>query len=100
MGGNEECCCCEFAFCCKPTYCCDSSKLLQCWCCACQDIAPTTCMKNESQCYCAVAACAFPPDEEVPCMVALCCVMCYPPFGLCVKVGDVVQKGDDAVAGQ
>ena len=63
--------------CCKPTtgddkYCCilfDGAYRL---------IWPTTCLKAVTSCCCLDMRAAFPCDEEIPCLVTLCCLtLCY-----------------------
>ena len=43
---------------------------------------PTTCCKQLSQCYCINVRAAFPCDNDVPCMVASCGLVCCVNWGL------------------
>ena len=79
--------CCEADICCKT-----DAPLLCCGCCAIRCVAPTTCCKVQSQICCCVAGSALPPDSEVPCMVNMCFLNCFPRLGICVKLGDM-KKG-------
>ena len=90
---TETCCCLNGEACCKNME--EGSSKPACFCCEITCQSPTTCCKTEQQTCCCVAACAFPPDEEVPCMIAECCIMCYPTdsMGVCKTVGDVRAGG-------
>merc|ERR1719277_2563021 len=81
--GNETCLCIHTDFCCKS-----GTEKLCCLCCALKCESPTTCLKSEGQCCCLVGAAAIPPDSEVPCMIAQCCIMCYPKMGFGIKVSE------------
>ena len=106
---HHACCCCydgcvpecshigcaaqETFLCCEADICCKTdAPLLCCGCCALRCVAPTTCCKVQSQLCCCVAGSALPPDSEVPCMVNMCFVNCFPRLGICVKLGDM-KKG-------
>ena len=106
---HHACCCCydgcvpecshigcaaqETFLCCEADICCKTdAPLLCCGCCALRCVAPTTCCKVQSQLCCCVAGSALPPDSEVPCMVNMCFVNCFPRIGICVKLGDM-KKG-------
>mmetsp|Transcript_63168 Transcript_63168/g.150918 ORF Transcript_63168/g.150918 Transcript_63168/m.150918 type:complete len:141 (-) Transcript_63168:169-591(-) len=79
--------CCEADICCKT-----GTPFLCCGCCALRCVAPTTCCKVQSQMCCCVAGSALPPDSEVPCMVNMCFLNCFPKLGICVSLGDM-KKG-------
>ncbi|KAJ1455719.1 hypothetical protein M885DRAFT_519437 [Pelagophyceae sp. CCMP2097] len=53
---------------------------------------PTKCIKCASQCFIFYNACALPCDNDVPAIVAFCCVVCYPTFGIMKKVGELPHK--------
>uniref|UniRef100_A0A7S2J909 Uncharacterized protein n=1 Tax=Haptolina brevifila TaxID=156173 RepID=A0A7S2J909_9EUKA len=85
--GKGSLCCLEIDTCCKfgaPCLCCGP--------CGCKCISPTTCVKFQKQCCCFVNNCAFPCDEEMPAMLACCCLACYPKCGCCRKQGDLTGK--------
>mmetsp|Transcript_66686 Transcript_66686/g.131474 ORF Transcript_66686/g.131474 Transcript_66686/m.131474 type:complete len:124 (+) Transcript_66686:74-445(+) len=86
---NNTCCCIHCECCCKS-----DAELLRCICCniGCETV--TTCIKSEAQICCMTGACAFPPDNEVPCIIATCCITCYPAMGPCLKLGDI-RDGQD-----
>ncbi|CAJ1415065.1 unnamed protein product [Effrenium voratum] len=56
-------------------------------CCCCYD----GCVP-EGQFFCCVAGSALPPDDEVPCMVNVCFLNCFPRLGCCLKLGDMKRK--------
>ena len=87
---NEVCICLQCECCCKNNM--DPDMYPACYCCGIACESPSTCIKSEQNCCCMFAACAFPPDEEVPCMIATCCIMCYPTMGCCNTIGTV--RGD------
>mmetsp|Transcript_8127 Transcript_8127/g.20971 ORF Transcript_8127/g.20971 Transcript_8127/m.20971 type:complete len:120 (+) Transcript_8127:66-425(+) len=84
---NETCLCLHCDCCLNP-----SSQMLCCGCCAFKIETPTTCIKAEQQVCCCVDACAFPCDNEVPMMLAACCVTCYPTIGVCKTVREAMSK--------
>lgn len=53
---------------------------------------PTICMKAKSQCFCLTSNVAIPPDEDTPLMLAIMGVMCFPVFGVCMKMSAVPKK--------
>mmetsp|Transcript_105452 Transcript_105452/g.298453 ORF Transcript_105452/g.298453 Transcript_105452/m.298453 type:complete len:128 (+) Transcript_105452:116-499(+) len=90
---NFSICCCEGEFCCKT----GADCLFPCVCCTLRCAPQCTCIKSEEQCCCCVAAVSFPPDAEVPCMLSLCFLVCYPTFGCCKRF-DAIHQKDDAQA--
>eukprot|EP00930_Biecheleria_cincta_P102007 TRINITY_DN93671_c0_g1_i1.p1 TRINITY_DN93671_c0_g1~~TRINITY_DN93671_c0_g1_i1.p1 ORF type:complete len:140 (-),score=21.14 TRINITY_DN93671_c0_g1_i1:158-538(-) len=84
---KDTCCCVELDFCCKL-----ATPRLCCGCCALRCKVPDTCIQQQSQLCCWVTACAFPCTSEVPCLVALCGLTCYPKCACCLKVTDAMQK--------
>merc|ERR1712204_40537 len=96
---SETLCCCSCEFCCKPMA--EGEEKPMCICCGCRPESPSTCIKSEAQLFCCVGGCAFPPDAEVPCMIATCCIVCYPSFACCGKLGDInnPDAGKEADAG-
>eukprot|EP00600_Ochromonadales_sp_CCMP1393_P012472 CAMPEP_0175000196 /NCGR_PEP_ID=MMETSP0005-20121125/2461_1 /TAXON_ID=420556 /ORGANISM="Ochromonas sp., Strain CCMP1393" /LENGTH=52 /DNA_ID=CAMNT_0016254979 /DNA_START=269 /DNA_END=427 /DNA_ORIENTATION=+ len=50
---------------------------------------PTLCCKGKSHCCCMVGQCAFPPGGDVPALIAMLCITCYPKFGVCMKMSEV-----------
>ena len=96
--GKGECLCLENEHCLRlntPAYpiACESNKngnicdLALC-CCMIALKSPKVLCKGKNQCLCCVNQAAFPPDNDVPAMLAYCFVSCYPKFGVAVKVGD------------
>lgn len=82
-------CCCNYCSCCFWEGCCTCSNDCECLCCTnkygyscrecvCQNTCckSFTCCKCIGQCFCCIQACAFPCDEEVPCMIGLFGIMC------------------------
>merc|ERR1712032_1352862 len=61
---NETCICLQCECCCKNNL--EPYMYPACYCCGIACESPSTCCKSESMCCCLFAACAFPPDEEVP----------------------------------
>lgn len=43
---------------------------------SCTCIQPRTCIKGVSRCFCCDSRCAFPCDDEVPCMLNVCFINC------------------------
>lgn len=95
--GKSECCCISQELCCKfgasPLFCSGAEEgaccRLGCVCCAISLKSPTTCCKGQSHCCCIIGSCAFPTDEEIPCIVADSFLMCYPKCGCCVQLSAV-----------
>jgi len=87
---SETICCLESECCCKT-----GSPCLGCGCCCLRCVKPAVCIKLQSQCCCCASAAAFPCDEEVPCLVGTCCLVCYPKFGCCKTVGYLTGKGGE-----
>jgi hypothetical protein len=86
--GNCTFLCIHEEFCCKS-----GTDKLCCICCALKFESPSTCCKAEEQCCCLIAGSAFPPDpNEVPCMLASCCLMCYPLMGCMKTIAEVKAK--------
>ena len=79
--------CLECDLCCKM-----GSPCLCCGCCAFRCVELTTCCKAQSQFCCCVAGSALPPDDEVPCMVNMCFLNCFPRIGCCMRLGDMKRK--------
>merc|ERR1711920_249067 len=90
---NEVCICLQCECCCKNNL--EPDMYPACYCCGIACESPSTCCKSEQMCCCLFAACAFPPDEEVPCMIATCCIMCYPTMGCCNTIGTVREKEEN-----
>merc|ERR1719499_873932 len=96
---NANILCIEYEFCCKP----GGSCLVPCGCMGCRCTSPSTCIKLQQQTCCCASAIAFPCDDEVPCTVAMCFLLCYPKVGCLVKVADVKGEksgGDDGGAAE
>ena len=85
--GSEAVCCLETEFCCKQ-----GQDKLCCVCCAARCISPTVCIKTQGQMCCWAFAAAIPCDEEVPCMVGTCGIICYPGFFICKTLGEITGK--------
>ena len=103
---HSACCCCydgcvpelnnigcaaqETFLCLEADICCKSgTQMLCCLCCALRCIPITTCCKIQSQFFCCVAASAFPPDGEVPCMLNVCFLSLFPKIGCCKTLGEM-----------
>merc|ERR1712127_1065557 len=93
MGSSTHCCI-ESEVCCKQ-----GADKLCCICCALRLVSPSVCIKEQTQCCCLVAAVAIPPDDEVPCMLAQCCITCYPTFGALKKIEDLFPDEKDGGGG-
>merc|ERR1719273_974700 len=93
--GSATICCIEQEFCCKQ-----GQDNLMCLCCALRCTAPTTCCKVQEQVCCCVSAVAFPPDEEVPCMVSNLGINCYPKPGCLQTMEDIMATSDPGAGGQ
>lgn len=65
----EHDCCCKTGIAPLRLFCCD---------CRFSGKDNWACVKVETQLCCCIQACALPPDQEVPCMLAGCCYVCYP----------------------
>lgn len=61
---------------CKPVMDGDENKLMVCQEGGCYLISPTTCLKGLNQSFCFDSRCAFPCDEEVPCLLTVCFITC------------------------
>tara|TARA_B110001452_G_scaffold244401_1_gene228406 strand:- start:588 stop:1046 length:459 start_codon:yes stop_codon:yes gene_type:complete len=85
--GKGSLCCFEVDTCCKV-----GAPCLCCGCCGCKCIEPTTCLKLQKQCCCLVNNVAIPCDDEMPCMLALCCCSMYPKCGCCMKQGQLTGR--------
>ena len=83
--GSESCCCLEGEFCCKT-----GVERLPCVCCGVRCVSPTVCWKQQAQCCCCVSAVAVPCDEEVPCMVGMFGLICYPTFACFSSLGAIM----------
>ena len=77
-------CCCFMHECCllKRDYltCCDKLAghhiRIGCLCDAVTIKAPTVCCKHQLHFMCLVCSCSIPPDEEVPCVLGCCSIVC------------------------
>ena len=54
---------------------------------------PRTCCMARDQVCCISQQGALPPVPEIPCALALLCVVCYPKFGVCVKMSELGSGG-------
>lgn len=79
--------CLECDLCCKT-----GAPCLCCGCCAFRCVDLTTCCKAQGQFFCCVTGSAFPPDDEVPCMLNVCFLNCFPRLGCCMRLGDMKAK--------
>ncbi|CAK0863898.1 unnamed protein product [Prorocentrum cordatum] len=68
---SETLCCLEVEYCCKS-----SAPTLFCVCCAIRCVSPTVCIKSQGQTSCLAGVAAIPCDDEVPCMVGSCGIVC------------------------
>ena len=95
---KKECLCIEYALCCKlgtdpyPVtlatgngYICKLSL----YCCEYALKIPSICCKCKGQCFCCVNQSAFPTDDDVSLMCAICFVALYPSCGILKKVSEV-----------
>mmetsp|Transcript_102985 Transcript_102985/g.143446 ORF Transcript_102985/g.143446 Transcript_102985/m.143446 type:complete len:130 (-) Transcript_102985:383-772(-) len=78
-----ECCCKAGAPCLCPLGCCG---------CKCVDGDSMACIHSQYQCCCCVDTCAFPCNDDVPCMVAVLGLTCCPVCGCCKTVGAIKQE--------
>lgn len=85
--GSGTLCCCEGEVCLKVP-----CKPLGLVCCACRCVSPSVCIKVQSQECCCVGATAIPCDEEVPCLIGACFVICYPGMFIYKTLGEITQK--------
>ena len=88
--GKSEFLCLVGEQCCKlgaaPLWCTSDDKYIcqiGCILCSCALKSPTTLCKCQNHLCCYVANCALPTDSEIPCVIAACCLMCYPECGCC-----------------
>ena len=95
---QEECLCIEYEACCRagankygPGCETGNGYICKCQLICCQYAlkVPKICCKGAGQCCCFVSKAAFPPDEDVPMMCAVCFIACCPTFGVCKKVSEV-----------
>jgi len=80
---KNECCCCMHECCLlQRDYltCCDKLEghhiRIGCLCDAITCKIPSVCCKQQLHFMCGVVSCSIPPDEEVPCVIACCSVVC------------------------
>jgi hypothetical protein len=80
---KNECCCIMHEYCfLKREYltCCDKLEghyiRIGCGCDALTIKMPTVCCKQQCHFMCLICACSIPPDEEVPCILACCSIVC------------------------
>lgn len=80
---KNECCCIMHEFCfLKRDYltCCDKLEghhiRIGCGFDAITCKVPEVICKNQCHCMCLVCACSIPPDDEVPCVLACCSIVC------------------------
>ncbi|CAE7195687.1 unnamed protein product [Symbiodinium natans] len=60
--------------------------------CFCMDIrfeSPKVCIKQQGQCFCLHSGMAIPPDSEVPAMISVCFLVCFPKVGFFKKISEV-----------
>ena len=79
--------CCEAELCLK----CDTDPLT-CFCCALRCVPLSTCLKCQCQKCCLVSSASFPPDDEVPCTLALFFLACAPKCGCCMTLGELTEE--------
>lgn len=94
--GDVEILCCGHEFCCKPganMLCCTPKEGSCCQLglgiCMIDCKSPKNCCKASSQCLCLINSCIFPCNDEMPCMLAILGLVCYPTCGCCMKYGAV-----------
>lgn len=90
--GVLGCCDIEAVFC-KP----GSAKNSLCICTKgeCELIIPEVCCKLTYQMCCADTRCAFPCDDEVPCMLTACGIQCVKEYKCACGVAETVQTKED-----
>merc|ERR1712050_452996 len=93
--GSSTMCCLESEFCCKT-----GTDMLCLGCLACRCVGPSVCIKQQQQMCCCVSAIAIPPDDEVPMMVSLWGLNCYPKQGCCSTMESLTSKEDAGAGGQ
>lgn len=79
---------------CKPATHKGPKSLLICSKGECELIIPEVCFKFNYQCCCGDSRCAFPCDEEVPCVLAACGVQCAKNFQCACGVAEKIGAGD------
>eukprot|EP00439_Symbiodinium_sp_Y106_P074633 s12_g14.t1 len=61
---------------------------LRCFCLDIRIVPVTVCIKQQGQMCCLVSAAAIPPDAEVPMMLSVCFLVCFPKFGFFKKISE------------
>lgn len=91
MSKGVVCCLEQESLCCKVSE--KEEDYCLCFKASCTCIKPTTCIKGTSQEFCCDSRCAFPCDEEVPCILNLfffnCCYKYQCSAGCCKKMIDL-----------
>lgn len=102
--GNDTCLCFTSEFKCCKYYESAPGKICLCQEVKCDCVTPTTCCKQINQCCCLDSRCAFPCDDDVPCVCTLfpffiCCqnFACSPKC--CAKASSFKRKVKKAEAG-
>ncbi|CAE7371644.1 unnamed protein product [Symbiodinium necroappetens] len=81
---KETLLCLEWDFCLKS-----NTEKLRCFCLDIRIVPVTVCIKQQGQMCCLVSAAAIPPDAEVPMMLSVCFLVCFPKFGFFKKISEV-----------
>ncbi|CAE7941524.1 unnamed protein product [Symbiodinium necroappetens] len=81
---KETLLCLEWDFCLKS-----NTEKLRCFCLDIRLVPVTVCIKQQGQMCCLVSAAAIPPDAEVPMMLSVCFLVCFPKFGFFKKISEV-----------
>ncbi|CAE7243334.1 unnamed protein product [Symbiodinium natans] len=66
-----------------------NTEKLRCFCCDLRIVSPTVCIKQQGQLCCFVSAAAIPPDSEVPMMLSVCFLVCFPKVGFFKKISEI-----------
>ncbi|OLP99450.1 hypothetical protein AK812_SmicGene18018 [Symbiodinium microadriaticum] len=82
---KETLLCLEWDFCLKS-----NTEKLRCFCLDIRIVPVTVCIKQQGQMCCLVSAAAIPPDAEVPMMLSVCFLVCFPKFGFFKKISEVL----------
>ncbi|CAE6925243.1 GLY1 [Symbiodinium sp. CCMP2592] len=81
---KETLLCLEWDFCLKS-----GTEKLRCFCLDIRIVPVTVCIKQQGQMCCLVSAAAIPPDAEVPMMLSVCFLVCFPKFGFFKKISEI-----------
>lgn len=58
----------------------------------CYCVKPQTCVQMTQQTFCLDSRCALPCTDKVPCMFNVYGLNCYPAFGCCKSIADLIPE--------